>query len=479
MNILFLVKGFRRSVDDVGYELSDKNEILLKIVDNAGVPRIEIKLRATNGYSKQQESSKMKLNNKAENETLNFYIQVNNVTLLNNLPVELRHSSNDIDGDYHASETSVLTLNENDSLQYEATRNSSRLPLNELHYLLLTSNSDASTIFNEHTTQQISNITSIRLVNNLSMISNEITDTNETDTIKTFHTHNNLTRIGCSNMTAAQPEVSNADQLLDNVNKYRKIFSHSFYQRDKSEPDVTEDVSQVTSDFLLHFLPLVVPRALPRSVNLKSLSNNSNNEYIQSKFKEHTNLLSSPIVDKIITVPIINTTTSLPRSDYDLNNNIKIIDPKIYNQTIEHDNTTSDFQNIMSDSTTATDIHTITFLRKYPREALTSFSVRNMAIDNVTPLVTNLREMKILSFSDSAEIKYNVTSATLTPRVEEEVNVGFPKGNNSSILLKLLIKRNTESVAATQTIKRQSKNFNMFSNRINTTPVYHLINGRN
>lgn len=415
------MKGYRRSVDDVGYKLSDKNVILLKIDGNEGVPRMKIKLRATNGYLKQRKSSKIELNNKAENETFNFYIQINNETVLSDFPVKLSRSSNDIDYDYQASETTVLALNENDYLYDEVTRNTSGSPLDELHYSLPTSDSDASTISYDdttYTTPQKSYIDSIALVNNLTMISSEATDAIETETTQTVHIHDdNLTQNGSSNVTTTFPEVSNADQLLDNVDKYRKIFSHSLYQRDKSEPDVVEDMSQVTSDFLLHFLPLVVPHALPRSVNLMSLSNNENYE---SNFMKHKLLKSSPIVDKIITVSSINKKTSLPYSDYELNN--KINHPKIRNTTLERDNTTSAFENKMRDSTATTDVFTITFLRKYLTETLKSFSTPNMTIVYVTPLEKNLHESKNSSFNNSVEIKYNATLTTSTPRVNKEVN---------------------------------------------------------
>lgn len=471
------MKGFRRSVDDVGDRRSDKNIIFLKIVDDEGVPRIEIKLRATNGYSKKHRSSEIKLNNKTKNEKLNFYIQVDNKTVLNDLPVEPSHSNKDLNYDYQVSESSVRGINENDYLHNEATFNINGSLLNELHDSLLTSDSEANTISYDHTTyttHQKSNINSNGLINNLTMFASKETDAIETATIKSAKTHNiNLPQSGSTKVIITPPEVSNADHLLQNVDKYRKIYSHAFYQRDKSVPDVAEGVSQVTSDFLLHFLPLVASHALPRSVNLINNSNVLDNENFETSFEENNNLLkSSPTIDKNITISSINTITSLPHSDYEQNNIIKMNHSKICNTTNEYD-----FENIFRDSTTATDIFKITFLIKDLSGALMRFSTPNMTRVTFTPLVTNLHESKYWPFSNSDEINYNVTPTTSMPRVEKDVKEGFPKGNNTSILSKKHKNVIVEDVAAPKTMERPSKNFNMFNNEISTKSVSHLING--
>lgn len=464
------MKGFRRSVNDVGYRDTDKNEILLKIVYDEGVPRIEIKLNGANGYSKQHKSSGFKLNKKTENEKPKFYIQFDNESALNNLLAEPSYSSNDIDYDYKATETSVSVLQENDNLHYESTLNTNGLLLNGFHNSFLTLDHDARTISYDHTTYTKLNVDSTGLINNLTMLGNGETDAIETVTIKFVNSYNNnLTRNGSTTVITTPLGGTNADQLLKNVDKYRKIYSHSFYQRDKSEPSLAKDVSQVTSDFLLHFLPLVVSHTLPRTVSLMNISNGSNNENFEINFDEYKNFLkSSPILEKLITVSSINTKTTMPYSDYELSNNNKMNHHKISNTT---DDITSDYENIMYDST-----FKITFLRKDLGGTSLRFPSPNMSIVKVTPVQTNVNNPRNWSFSNSDKINYNVTIATPAPRVEKEtnvtVNVGFSKGNNSSTLSQNKKKVYVQDIAATKTIiESQRKNFNMFNNKISTASV--------
>ncbi|XP_026322225.1 uncharacterized protein LOC113231899 [Hyposmocoma kahamanoa] len=415
------VKGFRRSVDDAGYGLTDKNVILLKVVCDEDEPRIEIKL-ATNGYSKQPKSSKIKLSKKTEIEKLKYYVQFHNKSVLDDLLVEPSYSSNDIDYYYQASKMSASIFKENGYVRNEATIKINGSPLNELHKSLLTTDSDASTIsysLPTYTTQHKSNIDSTGLVNNVTMLANEETDAIETVNTKDFYTHhNNLTQNGNISEITTPPEVLNVDKFLQNVDSYRKIYSQSFYQRDKS--DLARGVSQVTSDFLLHFLPLVVPHALPRSANLMSFSNGSNNDDFKTNKGENKKILkSSPILGKIMTDLNINVKTRLLHSDHELNNNNTINHHKISNITDESD-ITGDFENTTVDSTTTIDGFKMIFLRKDLRETLVRSSTPNMTIVKVTPIETNVNKPKTWSFSNNNEIKYNLTPTTSTFRVKKE-----------------------------------------------------------
>lgn len=476
-----LVKGFRRSVDDAGYGLTDKNVILLKVVCHEDEPRIEIKL-ATTGYSKQPKSSKIKLSKKTEIEKLKYYVQFHNKSVLDDLLVEPSYSSNDIDYHYQASKMSASIFKENGYVRNEATIKINGSPLNELHKSLLTTDSDASTISYSrptHTTQHKSNIDSTGLVNNVTMLANEETDAIETVNTKDFYTHhNNLTQNGNISEITTPLEVLNVDKFLENVDSYRKIYSQSFYQRDKS--DLARDVSQVTSDFLLHFSPLVVPHALPRSVNLMSFSNGSNNDNFKTNIVENKKILkSSPILGKIMSDFNINIKTRLLHSDHELNNNNTINHHKISNITDESD-ITGDFENTTVDSTTTIDGFKMTFLRKDLRETLMRSSTPNMTTIKVTPIETEVHKPKNWSFSNNNEIKYNLTPTTSASRVEKEVNVNvivdFAKGNNSSFLSRKH-KINVEGVAATKIIERQRKNFNLFKNKISTTFISNFIQG--
>lgn len=454
-----LVKGFRRSVDSIGYGSTDKSVILLKILCDEEVPRIEIKL-ATNGYSKRTKNSEFKLRKKTE---------FDNESVINNLLVEPSYPSN------------ALVLKQNDYTRSEATINTNGSPLNELHNSLLTSGGDPSTIPYGHSTYTIErtpNIDSTALVNNMSMLSNEETYGIKTVTIKSFCTqHNNLTHNSSTKEITTSPGVTNADLLLENVDKYRKIYSHSFYQRDKSEPELARDVSQVTSEFLLNFLPLVVPHTLPYPVNLMSVSNSSSNQNFEANTEQHKNFLkSSPILNKIITDSRINAKARLLYSHNELNNSYEINHHKRLNITSEGD-ITNDFEDLMSDNTTTTDAYKITFLRKELKETSMPFSSPNMSIAKVTPVETNVHKRKNWSFSNSDEVKFNVILTTPVPGVKKEVNKGFSTGNNSSFLSQKHKIVTVENVAGISTIQRQSKNFNMFNNKIRATRVPSFIVG--
>lgn len=465
-----LVKGFRRSVDSIGYGSTDKSVILLKILCDEEVPRIEIKL-ATNGYSKRPKNSEFKLRKKTE---------FDNESAFNNLLVEPSYPSNDFDYHYQARKLSALVLKRDDYTRSEATINTNGLPFNELHNSLLTSGSDASILsygYSTYTIEQSPNIDSTALVNNVSMLSNEETYGIETVTIKSFCTqHNNSTQNSSTNEITTSPAVTNADLLLENVDKYRKIYSHSFYQRDKSEPELARDVAQVTSEFLLNFLPLVVPHTLPYPVNLMSVSNSSSNQHFEANTEQHKNFLkSSPILNKIITDSRINAKARLLYSHNKLNNSYEINHHKRLNITSEGD-ITNDFEDLMSDNTTTIDAYKITFLRKELKEASMPFSSPNMSIAKVTPVETNVQKTKNWSFSNSDEVKFNVILTTPVPGVNKEVNKGFSTGNNSFLSQKHKIVT-VENVAGISTIERQSKNFNMFNNEIRATRVPSFIDG--